>query len=159
MVEAFNGTWTLVDSQNLDEYMKALDIVGNGSKPTIVISQVVIKTVPDVRHKKFSFTLGEEFDEITLDGREVKYTITMEGESLVHVQRWDGKETKIVEEIKDDKKITKIKSAAFERYIPHRGQGLSSPSSDPVAGPSWREGQKVSVAARVPPPSSVGSKQ
>ncbi|XP_048064248.1 fatty acid-binding protein, brain-like [Megalobrama amblycephala] len=107
MVDAFNGTWTLVDS-NFDEYMKALVIVGNGTKPKIVISQVVIETVPDVKRREFSYTLGEEFDEITADGREVKSTVTLEGDSLVHVQRWDGKETKIVEEIKDDKKITTL---------------------------------------------------
>ncbi|ROL42372.1 Fatty acid-binding protein, brain [Anabarilius grahami] len=99
MVEAFNGPWTLVDSQNLDEYKKAVGIV---IKPTIVISQVVINK------RNISFKLGKEFDEITPDGRQVKSIVTLEGESLVHVQRWDGKETKIVREIKDGKMINTL---------------------------------------------------
>ncbi|XP_051730990.1 fatty acid-binding protein, brain-like [Ctenopharyngodon idella] len=105
MIEAFNGPWTLVDSQNFDEYMKA---VGASIKPTIDISQVVIKTLTTVNKRTISFKLGEEFDETTADDKQVKSTVTLEGESLVHVQRWDDKETKIVREIKDDKMITTL---------------------------------------------------
>lgn len=32
-------------------------------------------------------------------------TVTLEGDKLVHVQKWDGKETKFVREIKDGKLI------------------------------------------------------
>lgn len=32
-------------------------------------------------------------------------TFTMEGDKLVHVQKWDGKETKFVREIKDGKMV------------------------------------------------------
>lgn len=32
-------------------------------------------------------------------------TVTMEGDKLVHVQKWDGKETKFVREIKDGKMV------------------------------------------------------
>lgn len=32
-------------------------------------------------------------------------TVTMEGDKLVHVQKWDGKETKFVREIKDGKLV------------------------------------------------------
>ncbi|XP_048064249.1 fatty acid-binding protein, brain-like [Megalobrama amblycephala] len=97
MVDAFKGPWRLVDSQNFDEYKKAVGIV---IRPTIAISQVYKKTI--------YIKLGKEFDEITADGREVKSTVTLEGDSLVHVQRWDGKETKIVREIKDDKMINTL---------------------------------------------------
>lgn len=31
--------------------------------------------------------------------------MTMEGDKLVHVQKWDGKETKFVREIKDGKLV------------------------------------------------------
>lgn len=31
--------------------------------------------------------------------------MTLDGDKLVHVQKWDGKETKFVREIKDDKLI------------------------------------------------------
>jgi len=32
-------------------------------------------------------------------------TVTLEGDNLVHVQKWDGKETKFVREIKDGKMV------------------------------------------------------
>ncbi|KAI4800348.1 hypothetical protein KUCAC02_013292 [Chaenocephalus aceratus] len=56
MVDAFCATWKLVDSENFDEYMKALGEVlalppvrvGNVTKPTVIISQegdkVVVRT-------------------------------------------------------------------------------------------------------------------
>ncbi|XP_055029138.1 fatty acid binding protein 7, brain, a [Paramisgurnus dabryanus] len=113
MVDAFCATWKLVDSQNFDEYMKALGVgfatrqVGNVTKPTIIISQegdkVSVKTQSTFKNTEISFKLGEEFDETTADDRHVKSTVTLEGDKLVHVQRWDGKETKFVREIHDGK--------------------------------------------------------
>ncbi|CAM4648157.1 hypothetical protein PO909_011528 [Leuciscus waleckii] len=115
MVDAFCATWKLVDSQNFDEYMKSLGVgfatrqVGNVTKPTIVISheddKVVVKTLSTFKNTEISFKLGEEFDETTADDRHVKSTVTLEGDNLVHVQKWDNKETKFVREIKDDKMI------------------------------------------------------
>ncbi|XP_073682585.1 fatty acid binding protein 7, brain, a [Garra rufa] len=115
MVDAFCATWKLVDSQNFDEYMKALGVgfatrqVGNVTKPTIVIShegdKVVIKTLSTFKNTEISFKLGEEFDETTADDRHVKSTVTLEGDNLIHVQRWDDKETKFIREIKDGKMI------------------------------------------------------
>uniref|UniRef100_A0AAY4ALC7 Cytosolic fatty-acid binding proteins domain-containing protein n=1 Tax=Denticeps clupeoides TaxID=299321 RepID=A0AAY4ALC7_9TELE len=108
MVDAFCATWKLVDSRNFDEYMKALGVgfatrqIGNVTKPTIVISQegdkVAVKTLSTFRNTEISFRLGEEFDETTADDRNVKSVVTLEGDRLVHVQRWDGKETKFVRE-------------------------------------------------------------
>lgn len=44
-------------------------------------------------------------------------TVTLEGDKLVHVQKWDGKETKFVREIKDGKMVmvrrTHIRSHMF----------------------------------------------
>uniref|UniRef100_A0A3B4GDV6 Cellular retinoic acid-binding protein 1 n=1 Tax=Pundamilia nyererei TaxID=303518 RepID=A0A3B4GDV6_9CICH len=104
MVEAFCATWKLVDSQNFDDYMKALGVgfatrqVGNVTKPTVVISQdgdkVVVKTQSTFRNTELSAKLGEEFDETTPDDRHVKSTFSMDGDKFVHVQKWDGKETK-----------------------------------------------------------------
>ncbi|MCI4382963.1 hypothetical protein PGIGA_G00020980 [Pangasianodon gigas] len=115
MVDAFCATWKLIDSQNFDEYMKALGVgfatrqVGNVTKPTIVISQegdkVIIKTLSTFKNTEISFKLGEEFDETTADDRNVKSTVTLDEDKLVHVQKWDGKETKFVREIKDSKMI------------------------------------------------------
>ncbi|XP_059209164.1 fatty acid binding protein 7, brain, a [Centropristis striata] len=118
MVDAFCGTWKLVDSQNFDDYMKALGVgfatrqVGNVTKPTVVISQdgdkVVVKTLSTFRNTEIGAKLGEEFDETTADDRHVKSTFTMEGDKLVQVQKWDGKETKFVREIKDGKMVATL---------------------------------------------------
>uniref|UniRef100_A0A3P9L425 Cellular retinoic acid-binding protein 1 n=1 Tax=Oryzias latipes TaxID=8090 RepID=A0A3P9L425_ORYLA len=87
MVDSFCATWNLVDSQNFDEYMKALGVgfatrqVGNVTKPTIVISQdgdkVVVKTQSTFRNTELSAKLGEEFDETTPDDRHVKVSSWM----------------------------------------------------------------------------------
>ncbi|XP_042356466.1 fatty acid binding protein 7, brain, a [Plectropomus leopardus] len=124
MVDAFCATWKLVDSQNFDEYMKALGVsfatrqVGNVTKPTVVISQdgdkVVVKTTSTFKNTEISSKLGEEFDEVTPDDRHVKSTFTMEGDKLVQVQKWDGKETKFVREIKDGKMVATLSFEGVE---------------------------------------------
>ncbi|XP_041831080.1 fatty acid-binding protein, brain-like [Melanotaenia boesemani] len=118
MVDAFCASWKLVDSENFDDYMKALGVgfatrqVGNVTKPTVIISQegdkLAIRTQSTFKNTEISFTLGEEFDETTVDDRNCKSTVTLEGDKLVHVQKWDGKETKIVREIKDDKMVINL---------------------------------------------------
>ncbi|KAL7380214.1 hypothetical protein ABVT39_013789 [Epinephelus coioides] len=118
MVDAFCATWKLVESQNFDDYMRALGVgfatrqVGNVTKPTVVISQdgdkVVVKTLSTFRNTEIGAKLGEEFDETTPDDRHVKSTFTMEGDKLVQVQKWDGKETKFVREIKDGKMLATL---------------------------------------------------
>uniref|UniRef100_A0A8C5SGZ1 Fatty acid binding protein 7 n=1 Tax=Laticauda laticaudata TaxID=8630 RepID=A0A8C5SGZ1_LATLA len=115
MAEAFCATWKLIDSQNFDEYMKALGVgfatrqVGNVTKPTVIISQeddkVAIRTQSTFKNTEISFKLGEEFDEVTADDRNCKSLVSMDGDKLVHIQRWDGKETNFVREIKDDKMV------------------------------------------------------
>ncbi|XP_028250855.1 fatty acid binding protein 7, brain, a [Parambassis ranga] len=121
MVDAFCATWKLVDSQNFDEYMKALGVgfatrqVGNVTKPTVVIAQdgdkVVVKTLSTFRNTELSAKLGEEFDETTPDDRHVKSTFTMDGDKFVHTQKWDGKQTTFVRELKDGKMVMTL---AFE---------------------------------------------
>uniref|UniRef100_A0A8C1GG36 Fatty acid binding protein 7, brain, b n=1 Tax=Cyprinus carpio TaxID=7962 RepID=A0A8C1GG36_CYPCA len=115
MVDAFCGTWKLVSSENFDEYMKALGVgfatrqVGNVTKPTLIISKegdkVVQKTQSTFKNTEISFKLGEEFDETTVDDRHCKSTVVLDGDQLVHVQKWDGKETIFVREIKDGKML------------------------------------------------------
>ncbi|XP_012685321.1 fatty acid binding protein 7, brain, b [Clupea harengus] len=115
MVDAFCATWKLVDSENFDDYMKSLGVgfatrqVGNVTKPTVVIEKdgdkVVVKTQSTFKNTDISFKLGEEFDETTADDRHCKSLLTMEGDKFVHVQKWDGKETKFVREIKDGKMV------------------------------------------------------
>ncbi|XP_056597410.1 fatty acid-binding protein, heart [Triplophysa dalaica] len=109
MVEAFVGTWNLKDSKNFDEYMKAIGVgfatrqVGSMTKPTTIISMdadiITLKTVSTFKSTEINFKLGVEFDETTADDRKVKSKLTLDGEKLVHVQKWEDKETTLVREI------------------------------------------------------------
>ncbi|XP_061699536.1 fatty acid binding protein 7, brain, a [Syngnathoides biaculeatus] len=115
MVDAFCAKWKLVQSHNFDEYMRVLGVpfatrqFGNVTKPTVVISRdgdkVVVKTLSTFRNTELAAKLGEEFDETTPDDRHVKSTFNMEGDKFVHVQKWDGKESKFTREIKDGKMV------------------------------------------------------
>ncbi|XP_052325405.1 fatty acid-binding protein, heart-like [Oncorhynchus keta] len=109
MAEAFTGTWNLKESKNFDEYMKALGVgfatrqVGGMTKPTTVIEvagdTVTLKTQSTFKNTEINFKLGEEFDETTADDRKVKSLITVDGGKMIHVQKWDGKETTLVREV------------------------------------------------------------
>uniref|UniRef100_A0A3Q3EBK3 Cellular retinoic acid-binding protein 1 n=1 Tax=Labrus bergylta TaxID=56723 RepID=A0A3Q3EBK3_9LABR len=101
MVDAFVGTWNMKDSVKFDEYMKELGVgfatrkIGNLTKPTTIISvdgdTVTVKTQ------------SSEFDETTADDRKVKSLVSIDGGKLVHVQKWDGKETSLVREVEGNK--------------------------------------------------------
>ncbi|TWW53612.1 Fatty acid-binding protein, brain [Takifugu flavidus] len=107
MVDAFCATWKLVESENFDDYMKALG--RERDQTTVIISlegdKVVVRTQSTFKNTEISFKLGEEFDETTADDRNCKSTVSLEGDKLVHVQKWDGKETTFVREIKDGKMV------------------------------------------------------
>ncbi|XP_019403577.1 PREDICTED: fatty acid-binding protein, heart [Crocodylus porosus] len=115
MVEAFAGTWKLVESVNFDEYMKALGVgfamrqMANLTKPTTIIEldgdKIILKTQSTFKSTEITFKLGEEFDETTADDRLVKSLITLDEGKLVHKQKWDGKETNLVRELQDGKLI------------------------------------------------------
>ncbi|XP_032566018.1 fatty acid-binding protein, heart [Chiroxiphia lanceolata] len=113
MVEAFAGTWKLVETNNFDEYMKALGVsfatrqMAGLTKPTTIIEvngdKVTVKTQSTFKNTEINFKLDEEFDETTADDRHVKSVVKLDGGKLVHVQKWDGKETSLVRELKDGK--------------------------------------------------------
>ncbi|XP_054855309.1 fatty acid-binding protein, heart [Eublepharis macularius] len=115
MAEAFVGVWNLVESCNFDSYMKAIDVsfatrqIANLTKPTTIIEadgdKVTIKTQSTFKSTEINFKLDEEFDETTADDRHVKSLVTLDGGKLVHVQKWNGKETTLVRELKDGKLI------------------------------------------------------
>lgn len=52
--------------------------------------------------------LGNFYDTFHLSPQSV---VSMDGDKLVHVQRWDGKETNFVREIKDDKMVMVSKAS------------------------------------------------
>ncbi|XP_007952320.1 fatty acid-binding protein, heart [Orycteropus afer afer] len=115
MVDAFAGTWKLVDSKNFDDYMKSIGVsfatrqVGNMTKPTTIIKVngdlITVKTQSTFKNTEINCKLGVEFDETTADDRKVKSTMTLDGGKLVHVQKWNGQETTLVRELSDGKLI------------------------------------------------------
>ncbi|XP_067862951.1 fatty acid-binding protein, heart [Heptranchias perlo] len=112
-MEEFTGSWRLIDSQNFDNYMRELGVsfatrqVGNVIKPTTVIKldgdKVTLQTVSTFRNTEINFELDKQFNEHTVDDRECKTIVSLEGGKLVQVQKWDGKQTTLIREIKDDK--------------------------------------------------------
>ncbi|XP_024434035.1 fatty acid-binding protein 9 [Desmodus rotundus] len=117
MIEPFLGTWKLESSENFEEYLEQLGVpvtirhLAALEKPKISISangdKVRIKTESSFKNFEISFKLGEEFDETTADNRKVKSIVTLDGDSLVHVQKWLGKETTIKRQIIDGKMVAK----------------------------------------------------
>ncbi|KAI1231294.1 hypothetical protein IHE44_0008235 [Lamprotornis superbus] len=83
--------------------------VAGFTKPTTIIEldgdKITVKTQSTFKNTEITFKLGEEFDETTADDRHVKSVVTLDGGKLVHVQKWDGKETSLVRELKDGKLI------------------------------------------------------
>nr|XP_057903597.1 fatty acid-binding protein, heart-like isoform X2 [Doryrhamphus excisus] len=80
--------------------------VGNLTKPTTIISvegdTVTVKTQSTIKNTELTFKLGQEFDETTADDRKVKSIVTIDGGKMVHIQRWDGKETSLVREVNEN---------------------------------------------------------
>ncbi|XP_038622498.1 fatty acid-binding protein, adipocyte [Tachyglossus aculeatus] len=115
MCEAFVGSWKLVSSENFDEYMKEVGVgfatrkMAGMAKPSTTISiegdVITIKSESTFKNTELSFTLGQEFDEITADDRKVKSVITLDGGELVQVQKWDGKSTTIKRKLVDGKLV------------------------------------------------------
>ncbi|KAJ7304215.1 hypothetical protein JRQ81_011750 [Phrynocephalus forsythii] len=115
MAAAFAGVWNLVESHGFDDYMKEIGVgfatrqIANLTKPTTIIEvdgdKITVKTQSTFKSTEINFKLGEEFEETTADDRHVKSLVTLDGGKLVHVQKWDGKETSLVRELKDGKLI------------------------------------------------------
>uniref|UniRef100_A0A7M4DVY6 Cytosolic fatty-acid binding proteins domain-containing protein n=1 Tax=Crocodylus porosus TaxID=8502 RepID=A0A7M4DVY6_CROPO len=125
MCNRFVGTWKLVSSENFDDYMKELGVglatrkIGGLAKPKVIISMkgdvVTIRTESTFKNTQFSFKLGQEFEETTADDRKVKSVITLEKGSLVHMQKWNGKETTIRRKLVDGKMVVKFSEIEGER--------------------------------------------
>lgn len=97
MTETLVGTWKLVSSENFDELMKQLGVnfvtrkIGNTVKPNVIFTRNgdlwTMKTVSTFKNQAIEFKLNEPFEEETLDGRNVKSIMTIEGDKLVQTQR------------------------------------------------------------------------
>lgn len=76
--------------------------MGNSISPTIELTEnngeYSLKTTSTFKNSEIKFKLGEEFDEETIDGRNVKSVITRDGNKFVQVQKGDKLETTIERE-------------------------------------------------------------
>ncbi|XP_067316359.1 retinoid-binding protein 7 [Pseudorasbora parva] len=99
----YNGTWDMVDNENIEGYMVALGIdfatrkIAGMLKPQKIVEQdgdsFTIKTLTTFRNYSSSFKIGEEFEEITkgLDNRKCKSMVNWENGKLVCVQKGEKK--------------------------------------------------------------------
>lgn len=129
-MEAFAGKWKLEKSENFEDYMGAIGVgylmkkMGASATPTQVIdvsgNDVTIKTITTFRTSELKFTIGQEFEEKTIDGRTVKTTINFEDGKLSQVQLGEPEST-IIREIADGKYVMtlKVKDVVCKRiYAP-----------------------------------------
>nr|WPK49598.1 FABP2 [Pseudechiniscus sp.]WPK49608.1 FABP3 [Pseudechiniscus sp.] len=101
------GTYKLESSDNFDEYMKAIGVglvtrkLGASATPVVTITKegdgkYRLKTETAMKTSEIAFRIGEQFDEETLDGRQVKTVVTQPvPNKLVQVQRKDDFESTI----------------------------------------------------------------
>ncbi|XP_060690860.1 retinol-binding protein 2-like isoform X1 [Hemiscyllium ocellatum] len=95
----YSGTWEMIENNNFDGYMKALDIDFATRKIALHLKQTkefkqegdkfITKTLSTFRNYNLDFTIGEEFEECTkgLDNRTVKTLVQWDGDKLVCVQK------------------------------------------------------------------------
>uniref|UniRef100_T1H605 Lipocalin/cytosolic fatty-acid binding domain-containing protein n=1 Tax=Megaselia scalaris TaxID=36166 RepID=T1H605_MEGSC len=80
--------------------------MGNSVTPTVELKKdgdvYTFTTSSTFKTSSFSFKVGEEFDEETLDGRKVKTVCTFEGDNKLVQQQKGDKPTTIVREFKDN---------------------------------------------------------
>ncbi|XP_053743480.1 fatty acid-binding protein, liver-like [Synchiropus splendidus] len=115
MVDQFVGKWKLVQSDNFDDYMKAIDVnfairqMALTLKPQVefcVDGEVIcMKTISTFKNTELRFKLDEEFDEVTADNRNTKTVVTLSDGKLQQTQRWNGKTSTLTREIRDGKLI------------------------------------------------------
>lgn len=67
--------------------------IGNSVSPTVELKKdgdkFTLVTSSTFKNSEISFELGKEFDEETLDGRQVKSVMTLEGNKLIQKQGGD----------------------------------------------------------------------
>jgi hypothetical protein len=93
------GKYKMESSEGFDEFMKALGVglvmrkMANAASPSVEISEkdgtYTMKTITTFKTTEINFKLGEPFTETTADGRVVKSTITLDGNTLLHKQEGD----------------------------------------------------------------------
>jgi len=110
----FAGKFKLTSSDKFEEYMKAMGVglvtrkMANSATPvqdiTINGDEYTIKTATSFKTTEIKFKLGQEFDETTADGRNVKTVITKDGNKLIQTQKGD-KDSVLVREFNGNEMV------------------------------------------------------
>ncbi|KAM3913509.1 retinol-binding protein 5 [Leptodactylus fuscus] len=99
MAEVLNGRYAMVSQDNLEEYLKALELNIALRKIVLLLrpekefvvdgNHVIIRTFSTFKNYHMDFNLGEEFEEdlAIIDGRICKTTVTWDGKKLICVQK------------------------------------------------------------------------
>ncbi|TRY65106.1 hypothetical protein DNTS_009663 [Danionella cerebrum] len=114
----FSGSWKIISSENFEDLLKALGVnvflrkiaVAAASRPAVEITQkgeaLSIQTSTSVRTTHVSFTVGESFNESTVDGRPCTSFPKWETESKISceqtLQKGEGPETSWTRELTND---------------------------------------------------------
>merc|ERR1711997_160819 len=114
-------------SENFEEFMKVLGVglvtrkLGNKSSPTVTITEeageFIFKQESLVKTSEIKFKIGEEFDELTADGRKVKSLMTLKAPTvMVHEMKGTngGKDSVCVREFFGDKMVATCKCEDIE---------------------------------------------
>lgn len=107
------------ESKDFEEYMKELGVgfflrkIGNSVSPTVELRKLPngkykLITKSTFKDSEIEFELGKEFDEETLDGRQVKSVMTLEGNTLTQKQGGTPPST-IIREFGDKEMIATMK--------------------------------------------------
>jgi len=127
IMAACTGKFKLTQSENFEEFMKVLGVglvtrkLGNKSSPTVTISEeageFTFKQESLVKTSEIKFKIGQEFDEITADGRQVKSLMTLKAPNvMVHEMKGTngGKDSVCVREFFQDKMVATCKCEDIE---------------------------------------------
>jgi fatty acid-binding protein 7 len=83
--------------------------LGVAVTPTVELTQeadgkLTLSSKSSFKNVSITFNLGEEFDEITPDGRKVRSLVTVDGNKLIQTQK-NGKETTTIREFTPEKMV------------------------------------------------------
>ncbi|KAM9824787.1 cellular retinoic acid-binding protein 2b [Neosynchiropus ocellatus] len=123
----FSGKWKMKSSENFEELLKAMGVnvflrkiaVAAASSPAVEITQqgenLSIKTSTSVRTTQISFTVGQSFNENTVDGRPCTSVPTWETDSKIRceqtLQKGEGPKTSWTREVTNDGEMILTMSA------------------------------------------------
>ncbi|XP_072379059.1 probable fatty acid-binding protein isoform X1 [Diabrotica undecimpunctata] len=126
LTEILGKKYKLDKSENFEEYMKKLGVglvvrkMGSAVSPVVDLQkegdEYVLSSISTFKNVILKFKPGVEFDQETPDGRKVKSTITINGNTLHEVQKdASGAETVIdrtfsADEIKMEMSVNNVKA-------------------------------------------------